>query len=62
MSAPDFPDLDDLPPLEPGTVPVGYIERCHQGDPIDLADFEVRADEVRCGACFLVHRPGRCDR
>ncbi|QHB37394.1 hypothetical protein I5G58_gp092 [Mycobacterium phage BirdsNest] len=34
----------------------------HSADPLTLADLTVRPDEVVCSACFLVHRPGRCDR
>ncbi len=31
-------------------------------DALDAKVFEVAADEVLCQVCWLVHRPGRCDR
>ncbi|UXE04453.1 hypothetical protein SEA_FUNSIZED_82 [Mycobacterium phage Funsized] len=31
-------------------------------DALDAKAFEVAPDEVVCGTCFLVHRPGCCDR
>lgn len=34
----------------------------HSADLLTLADLTVRPDEVVCSACFLVHRPGACDR
>ncbi|URC18193.1 hypothetical protein SEA_ZENTENO07_92 [Mycobacterium phage Zenteno07] len=39
----------------------GPTER-HSADTLTLADLTVHADEVRCSTCWLVHRPGACDR
>ena len=39
----------------------GPTER-RSADPLTLADLTVRPDEIVCSSCFLVHRPGACDR
>lgn len=31
-------------------------------DRLDMAEFTVGPKEVLCTTCWLVHRPGRCDR
>ena len=40
----------------------GWAGRTTHADTLTLADVTVRADEMLCLTCFLVHRPGCCDR
>lgn len=49
-------------PFTPNDPAEGWAGRTTQVDSVSLADLQVRADEVTCGTCFLVHRPGCCDR
>lgn len=49
-------------PFEPSDPGEGWAGRTTQADTLVLADLQVRPDEVTCGECFLVHRPGCCDR
>jgi hypothetical protein len=50
-------------PFTPEDPAEGWAGRTTQADShLALADLVVRADEVTCGTCFLVHRPGCCDR
>ncbi|QWY84422.1 hypothetical protein SEA_KNOCKER_80 [Mycobacterium phage Knocker] len=42
--------------------PIGWAGHSTRADTLDAKAFEVQPDEVLCGTCFLVHRPGCCDR
>ncbi|QHB37825.1 hypothetical protein I5G63_gp085 [Mycobacterium phage Imvubu] len=46
-------------PREPGE---GWAGKTTQADTITAAELEVHPGEVVCLDCFLVHRPGVCDR
>lgn len=49
-------------PFDPRDPGEGWAGRTTQADTLALADLTVHADEVVCDTCFLVHRPGCCDR
>lgn len=40
----------------------GWADKTTHADTITAAELEVHPGEVVCLTCFLVHRPGRCDR
>lgn len=55
-----YPDTNGL--VDDLTDPTGWAGKTTQADTLDARMFEVADDEVRCTTCWLVHRPGNCDR
>ena len=65
------PDIDQAidhwhdrrhPDPGPFLATAGWESAAKARDYVEAAELEVHPGEIVCTACFLVHRPGRCDR